>query len=168
MATETIVNENGVYFITFTCHDWLPLIDSCDAYSDVYNFFQVVKEKGHDIVGYVIMPNHVHFLLKFAAEGQSLNTLVGNGKRFLAYSIVKKLEQKSQTGLLARLHGSVQAKDRARGKKHEVWKPGFDVKACRTEKFLLQKLNYIHDNPVKGKWKLSKDNESYEHSSCLF
>jgi hypothetical protein len=52
--------------------------------------------------------------------------------------------------------------------KESVWNPGFDVKECRTEKFLLQKLNYIHDNPVKGKWMLAKDNEGYVHSSCFF
>jgi len=70
--------------------------------------------------------------------------------------------------LLNLLASAVEQKDSSRGKKHEVWKPGFDVKECRTEKFLLQKLNYIHDNPVKGKWMLAKDNEAYVHSSCLF
>ena len=34
--------------------------------------------------------------------------------------------------------------------------------------YLLQKLNYIHDNPVKGKWMVAKDNKDYIHSSCLF
>ncbi len=33
----------------------------------------------------------------------------------------------------------------------------FDAKPIFSEKFLLQKLNYIHYNPVKGKWRLAKD-----------
>ncbi len=86
----------------------------------------------------------------------------------MAYGIVKKLKQKNEDQLLGILSLAVEFKDRSRGKKHEVWRAGFDVKECRTEKFLLQKLNYIHDNPVKGKWMLAKDNESYIHSSCLF
>ena len=168
MATETVVDQKGIYFITFTCHNWLSLLDAADAYSDVYNFFEVLKQKGHSVVGYVIMPNHVHVLLHYRGKGATLNLLIGNGKRFMAYSIVKKLQEKKHSALLQQLREAVEPKDKARGKLHEVWKPGFDVKPCRTEKFLLQKLHYIHDNPVRGKWKLALDNESYEHSSCLF
>ena len=86
----------------------------------------------------------------------------------MAYGIVKKLKQKNEDQLLGILSLVVESKDRSRGKKHEVWKAGFDVKECRTEKFLLQKLNYIDDNPDKGKWMLAKDNEAYIHSSCLY
>jgi REP element-mobilizing transposase RayT len=168
MAIETVVTSKGIYFITFTCHNWLPLIDTADAYEDVYKFMEVIKMEGNNIVGYVIMPNHLHFLINYKNPSKTLNTLIGNGKRFLAYDIVRKLQQKKEYELLNHLALAVGPKDRSRGKKHEVWKPGFDVKECRTEKFLLHKLNYIHDNPVKGKWKLATDNESYVHSSCLF
>ena len=151
MAIETIVDSKGIYFITFTCHNWLPLIDMADAYQDVYKFFDTIKKDGNDIVGYVIMPNHLHFLINYANTSKKLNMIIGTGKRFLAYDIVKTLKQKQQHQLLDILSLAVEQKDRSRGKKHEVWKAGFDVKMCRTEKFLLQKLNYIHDNPVKGK-----------------
>ena len=71
MAIETSVTSKGIYFITFTCHNWLPLIDTADAYADVYKFFEVIKKDGNAIVGYVIMSNHLHFkrgmvLTKFA------------------------------------------------------------------------------------------------------
>jgi hypothetical protein len=56
----------------------------------------------------------------------------------------------------------------AGGKKHEIWKDSFDVKECRTEKFVLQKLLYIHNNPCSGKWKLAESPELYLHSSALF
>lgn len=39
---------------------------------------------------------------------------------------------------------------------------------CRIEKFLLQKLNYIHNNPCTGKWKLTDSPIHYPHSSALF
>src|SRR5215204_3316423 len=122
MATETVVGSKGIYFITFTCYNWLSLIDAAVAYSDVYNFFDILKQKGHHIAGYVIMPNHVHLLLHYSGEGATLNLLIGNGKRFMAYSIVKKLQEKNQTDLLARLSEGVEPKDKARGKLHEIWK----------------------------------------------
>ncbi|MFI5129647.1 MAG: hypothetical protein ACHQFX_06640 [Chitinophagales bacterium] len=55
-----------------------------------------------------------------------------------------------------------------KGQKHEVWIDSFDVKECRTEKFVLQKLNYIHNNPCAGKWKLADDPIHYPHSSASF
>ena len=85
---------------------------------------------------------------------QSLNTLIGNGKRFIGYDIVQRLEQRGETALLSQMKGAVAAKDRERNKKHQVWQGTFEVKECRTEKFILQKLNYIHTNPCSGKWSL--------------
>jgi len=37
-----------------------------------------------------IMPNHLHMLLHYTGDGFSVNTLIGNGKRFAAYEIIKK------------------------------------------------------------------------------
>ena len=42
------------------------------------------------MAGYVIMPNHVHFLLYFTMQKQSLNTVIGNGKRFIGYEIINR------------------------------------------------------------------------------
>ena len=36
------------------------------------------------------------------------------------------------------------------------------------ESFFNQKLQYIHRNPVNGKWKLVNDYMDYEHSSASF
>lgn len=168
MSVHKPVTEPGIYFLTFTCHGWLPLIQLTNGYDLVYNWFDVLSSKGHTVTGYVIMPNHLHMLLHFAGGRQSLNTLVGNGKRFMAYDIIKRLENQKETSLLATLQTAVQALDKSRGKKHEVWKGSFDAKQCRTEKFVLQKLHYIHNNPCSGKWKLTDDPIHYFHSSASF
>ena len=44
----------------------------------------------------------------------------------------------------------MQYKDSEKRQKHVVWKDGFDEKECRTEKFVLQKLIYMHLNPVSA------------------
>jgi REP element-mobilizing transposase RayT len=168
MSVHTIVKTKGIYFITFTCHNWLPLIERADAYHAVYSFFDVLKTRGHHVTAYVIMPNHVHLLLHYTGEGSSLNTLVGNGKRFMAYEMTKRLKEKQETVLLKVLEEGVQYKDRQKGQLHAVWKDSFDAKECRTEKFLLQKLHYMHNNPVTGKWDLGSSSIDYLHSSALF
>src|SRR5438477_12393154 len=86
----------------------------------------------------------------------------------MAYKIIERLAAKGYTGILFQLELAVKPKDKSRGKKHEVWEDSFDAKECRTEKFIVQKLNYIHDNPCRGRWKLVKEPHRYPHSSALF
>lgn len=156
MSVHIPVKQRGVYFITFTCFNWYSLFELTNSYDLVYNFFDVMKENGNEVLGFVIMPNHVHFLLHYTNTKQSLNTIIGNGKRFIGYDLVKRLEQSGEVILLNRMKEAVGVKDRQRDKKHQIWQGTFDVKECRTEKFILQKLNYIHNNPCSGKWSLSE------------
>lgn len=119
------------------------------------------------------MPNHVHALTGFRNTGQSINTIVGNGKRFIAYEIINRLKQQKEDKLLYQLHLSVEAKDLERNKKHEVWEDSFvpiaiGRKECRTNKYMEQKLDYMHENPCKGKWNLAAAPVDYEHRSAKY
>ena len=67
----------------------IPFKGYTKAYDLVYNWFDILVSANHAITGYVIMPNHLHMLLYFAGAIQSLNIIVGNGKWFIAYHIVK-------------------------------------------------------------------------------
>ena len=168
MSVHTKIDKEGIYFITFTCHDWLPLIQVTNGYDMIYKWYDILSSNSHVINGYVIMPNHLHMLLYYTGVGPSLNRIVGNGKRFMAYSIIEALEAQKEKRLLNRLNLAVTPSGKKRGKKHEVWKDSFDVKECRTEPFVLQKLNYIHNNPCAGKWKLADSPVHYWHSSASF
>jgi hypothetical protein len=66
------------------------------------------------------------------------------------------------------LQEAIEAKDKQRGKKHEGWEDSFDSSICRPEKFINQKLAYMHSNPCAERWKLSKTPGDYEHSSARF
>ena len=169
MSTKTeIPNNDGVYFITFTCYKWLSLFEITKSYDVVYKWFDYLKAKGHHVIGYVIMPNHVHALIAFRNSQTRINTIIGNGKRFMAYDIVKRLIEKNETELLQQLTEGVTARDFKRGKLHDVFEPSFDWKECRSDKFIDQKLDYMHDNPCRGVWNLAASPELYLHSSALF
>ncbi|HYD22979.1 MAG TPA: hypothetical protein VEB40_15960 [Flavipsychrobacter sp.] len=165
---KTHITQPGLYFITFTNHNWLPLFQLTNSYDLVYKWFDHLKCRGHLITGYVIMPNHIHVLINFGESDKSLNTIVGEGKRFLAYGIVKRLQTADKQDILAQLQSAVQLKDQSRGKKHEVFKDSFDIKECRSIEFARQKLDYIHANPVSKKWSLAADMVSYPHGSARY
>ena len=170
MSVRKAISEtDGIYFITITnCH-WLHLFEISDGYDVVYNWFDNLKSKGHYVLGYVIMPNHLHCLVAFSnTKGKSINSIVGNGKRFMAYDLVTKLKEKEEVELLAQLSGYVNPTDKNRGKLHEVFEPSFDCKPCHSVKFIEQKLNYIHENPCRGSWNLAPSPVDYKHSSARY
>jgi len=147
-VNNTIPFSEGIFSITFTCARWLPLIEMVNGYDIVYKWFDHLKLKGHFISGYVIMPNHVHVLIGFRNVDQSINTIVGNGKRFMAYEIINRLKEQKQLILLRQLSASVEPDRKANRKQHDVWKLSFDWKKCESGRFIEQKLDYYHKNPL--------------------
>jgi REP element-mobilizing transposase RayT len=162
------IYEPGIYFITFTNYKWIPLFRMTESYDLVYNWFDKLKDFGHSPLGYVIMPNHVHALIGFVETKKSINTIVGNGKRFIAYDIVERLKNAGNAQMLKTLADGVTPSDKRKGKLHEVYEPSFDIKLCRSYKFVQQKLDYMHANPVTKKWMLAKNYIDYKHSSAAF
>ncbi len=146
----------------------MNLFSLTNGYDLVYNWFNVLNDDKIEVVGYVVMPNHVHCILYFPDAGFNLNKILANGKRFMAYGLVDKLEKANDANTLAILKGGLTEREIKKKQLHKVFKDSFDGKPVFSEKFLLQKLNYIHYNPVRGKWQLAKDFVSYEHSSASF
>jgi hypothetical protein len=112
------------------------------------------------------MPSHVHAIIAFNNAGKRINTIVSNGKRFIAYDLVERLQQKNSHLILSELTASLNNTEIKEGKLHNVFETSFDWKECRTEKFIQQKLDYIHFNPCKAK--LVDTPEQYEHSSAKY
>src|SRR6056297_1803755 len=86
MATRNkIFQPNEIYFLTFTTDKYANL---------VYKWFDYMKDHyGNRIYGYVIMPNHIHVLLKVTHHSPPVSKLIQNAKRFLAYQIVDYLQE---------------------------------------------------------------------------
>jgi len=92
----------------------------------------------------------------------------GNAKRFLAYEIVKGLEEKKANELLELLYGAVKKSERKKGQRHKIFEDSFDAKECYSTEFIFQKLHYMHHNPVSKRWQLVNDFAEYEYSSASF
>jgi REP element-mobilizing transposase RayT len=169
MSLHSVHNEPyQVYFCTITCYKWLPLFEKSKSYEAVYSWFRHLKNDGCSVAGYVIMPNHFHVLLHLSHKGTSINQLVGEGKRFMAYAVIKGLKERKEMQLLKVLEEGVSAKEKLKGKIHQVFRLSFDARMCYSEQMVEQKLDYIHHNPVSGKWNLIDDFALYPHSSVAY
>jgi REP element-mobilizing transposase RayT len=168
MSTRKLrLKDGAVYFATFSCHNWIPLFAELPAYDVVYNWMRIADEKGYRFFGYAIMPNHAHFVIR-VPEGGSINAVLANGKRFMAYEVIKRLSTAGRQDLLKRMQADIRPSDSARDQKHRVFQPSTDLIELFSGTMIEQKLQYIHANPVSKKWRLVDDAVDYPHSSFAF
>ena len=81
---------------------------------------------------------------------------------------MKRLAKDGREDILSILARLVTPEEAKRKKKHRVFEISSDIKPCYTEKILVQKLEYVHANPISGKWKLAETFDQYQHSSARF
>jgi putative transposase len=156
--------HNEIYFITFTILGWRHVFITDKYRNLIYKWFAYMKEKYDNIIyGYVIIPNHIHLIIKITEKSTLPPVLIQNAKRFLAYQIVELLGEDNNTELLNYFASRARSKYGAR---HKVFEDKYDSLVIQSEKLFLEKLNYIHNNPCQEKWKLADTPEDYKYSSA--
>ena len=137
-------------FITSSTYRRTKLFDShrfrCD-FVEVLRQFR--REAGFLLLGWVLMPEHFHLLIK-PEPAESTSRLMQELKKRTAQRIVSVLTEnqghswcrKMLTDL--RLPPTVHTDSRYR-----VWQRRFYPYGVYSEKKRLEKLNYMHNNPVK-------------------
>ena len=86
----------------------------------------------------------------------------------MAHEIIKRLKIARKHELLRTLANGVTDSERKKGKQHQVFRLSFDARKCYDTKMIEQKLNYLHHNPMSGKWRLGNNHVDYTHSSAGF
>jgi putative transposase len=106
------------------------------------------------------MPNHVHLLWTMTGLNGK-ESPAGSFAKFTAHQFQKQLRQTNNELLM---QYQSEKKDRA----YQFWKRDPLAISITSKKALLQKLDYIHNNPVQEKWKLAVLPEDYFWSSASF
>jgi len=148
-------------FFTATIINWQKLLQDDHLKQTIVDSLPwLVKEKRCTVYAFVIMPNHIHLLWRIA-EGFEREMVQGALLSFTAHAFKKYLNRQNTT-LLKTFY--VNAKDRD----YQFWQREPMVKEVWTERFLLQKLKYIHYNPCQAHWQLAAIPEDYKWSSASF
>jgi REP element-mobilizing transposase RayT len=148
-----------IYFWTATIHKWLPLMHSDQNKRIIIDSLKYLSDKDLiKVYAFVIMPNHIHLIWQ-QNKFNGKETAKGSLLKYSAHVFLKQLEKEDKL-LLYEVNAS--------NKKHEIWQRdalGIEIYSRAVAK---QKLDYIHFNPVRGKWRLAKDDVSYQYSSARF
>ncbi len=146
------------HFFTATNLCWKKLLEpdkNKDVIIDSKRF--LVEDKRVIIYGFVIMPNHIHLLWHLRA-GKIREHVLRDFLRHTAQEIKKDMLVNNLEGLKPYL---LNAKDR----KYQFWERNALSVEIWSEKVLIQKLKYIHENPVRAG--LCDYPTDYKYSSVL-
>jgi REP element-mobilizing transposase RayT len=159
--------EGGIdpHFVTWSLVDWLPVFSTnryCRIMADSLAFCRA--EKGLLVHAYVVMLTHMHAILS-AGNGADLSAIIRDLRKFTAKQIVQCLQQDGNS-LFDWVFRDAARKDGRPQGSYKVWQSQTHPETLLSKDFLLQKLEYLHNNPVrKGLVELP---EHWTYSSAPF
>jgi putative transposase len=155
------MNPYHTEFFTATILHWHHLLkdDNCKQII-VDSLAWLTSEKRSKIYAFVIIPNHIHLLWQIV-EKYKREEVQGALISYTAHAFKKYLKQYYPTILEKHYVNKV---DRS----YQFWQRTPMAKECWSENFMLQKLNYIHNNPCQPHWHLAALPENYRWSSAAF
>ncbi len=116
------------------------------------------------LYAFVIMPNHLHCILQ-PLNDISPTDIVRDYKKATSNLILRQFEAEGNSQALERCAAAVK---RPAKQQHAVWEDEYEAQNVFTPEFLMQKLTYIHNNPLQPKWQLADSADTYPWSSAGF
>ena len=146
-------------FITATCLDWKPVLSSDRSKDIIIESLRFLTRNERVLIyAFVLMNNHIHLIWQMLGENKRSDVQ----RDFLRYTSQRILQglKKDHGWLYDAL--IVNAADRNR----QVWKRNALSISLWTPSVFDQKLEYIHNNPVRAG--LCRYPEDYRYSSAAF
>jgi REP element-mobilizing transposase RayT len=168
MGLRNRIDEpNCFYFLTTTVVEFLPVFTTearCSIILDNLVFYR--KKYDFKLIAYVIMPEHIHMVLK-PHIGTKIAEIMRDFKKYTSVQIRQLLEKEGDTECLSVFMRNANLVKKARRVNHKetkphsravrssdltgykVWMDRYDELAVYSPDVLLTKINYIHENPVR-------------------
>ena len=159
-----IKEQDKLYFITLQVVDWIDVFTrECYRKIIVENLCYCVNHKGLEIYAWVIMSNHIHMLVK--SEKEELSNTIRDFKSYTSKVILHAIQETDESRREWMLRQFKFATFRhKRNDQYQFWSHDNHAVLVFSGKFLEQKLNYIHNNPVRAG--IVSKPEDYRYSSA--
>jgi len=144
-------STDELYFVTLTIVDWIDVFTR-RIYSDmiIENLKWCQQHKKLNVYAYVIMTNHIH-LVANVTEG-SLGDVLGHFKTYTSKKLFELIATNEQE---SRRKWMIKAFERAGtynplNINHQFWQNGNHPILLYSPAVIDQKIEYIHNNPVRA------------------
>jgi REP element-mobilizing transposase RayT len=132
------------HFLTCTVVGWTPVFtrpETVEIVLDSWKYLQ--RNSGLDIFGFVILDNHLHFI----AATEDLSDALKRFKSYTARKVVDLLEARNAQHLLR--HLNFYKLNHKKDQEFQLWQEGSHPQIIESDEVMWQKLEYMHENPVK-------------------
>ncbi|HNM25689.1 MAG TPA: transposase [Saprospiraceae bacterium] len=163
-----IRDQHGLNFLTCSIVGWIDLFGRA-VYRDIIldSWRYCSEHKGLNVWGYVLMPNHLH-LIASATPPFRLDYILRDFKARTARRMLNVLHDheqvESRRSWLLYLFGYFARFDRDK-QEFKIWQHDNHPIELFSEKVVLQKLQYIHENPVRAKLVAKPEDWMYSSAS---
>jgi REP element-mobilizing transposase RayT len=139
-----ILEPSQAHFLTFTVVSWTPVFCYPECAEVVLDSLRFLQEEDRLVLyAYVIMENHIHLI----ASAENLAKEVKELKSWTAREIVARIEARGAQAFLDVFRA--EKEPRRRLSDYQVWQPDSHPKAIDGLAMMQQKVEYIHNNPVR-------------------
>ena len=137
------VDVTQPHFMTCTVLHWIPVFTRPERVLILLDSFTHLAKGGFKLYGYVVLENHIHLV----AESSDLQKDMQRFKSYTARRVIDYLVEVKANTLLEQFNFYKKAhKDQT---EHQLWQEGVHAELIQGEAMMRQKLEYIHNNPVK-------------------
>ena len=139
-----LYEQTDPHFITLSVSHWIPLFTNPQSVEILLEGFKLLQtENNLKIYSYVILENHLHLV----ASSDDISKTIQKFKKFTAKKLLDLLKERNIITILEQL--SFYKKTHKKISTYQVWQEGIESKLIENENMMIQKIEYIHKNPVK-------------------
>jgi REP element-mobilizing transposase RayT len=156
-------DPDALYFVTLTIVNWIPVFENKRIQEMILESLKFCqKEKGLIINCWCLMPNHLHMIISRSKSETLLGEILRDFKKYSSREIAQLINSENSSYLRTFRYKANRIK---RNTNFKVWKDGNHPILLDTNFLLDQKVEYIHNNPVKAG--LVEAPEMYKLSSAI-
>lgn len=138
-----VVDKRLPHFVTCTVLHWIPVFTRPETVEIVLDSLRFLQAEGLKVFGYVILENHLHMVV----QSDDLARDMARFKQFTAKQCLALLQQKQVKTLLDQF--AFYKKAHKSERTFQFWQEGYHPEWVQNDAMMRQKLEYIHQNPVK-------------------
>jgi len=139
-----ISRDNPCYYLTSVANDRLPVFQTdkiktiaCNALDEARNSANIL------IFAYVIMPDHVHLITN---SSRKISEVLRYANGIVARRVIDYLKKQNFAGSLEKLRHE----EKTNQYKYSLWEHHPNAMSLTSKAMFMQKVNYIHQNPVRA------------------
>ena len=129
--------------MTLTVLHWIPVFTRPETVNILFDSFRYLMKEGFRLYAYVVLENHLHLV----AQSDQLDKDIARFKSFTARQLLAHLQENNVRTILDQL--TFYKKAHKQDREYQFWQEGVHPEWIQGEAMMRQKVEYIHQNPVK-------------------